>query len=68
MIRVGEKTARLDETLLHVAALYEEELDSQIETLTSVIEPMLILVIGAVLGAILIALYLPLFDLVTVMP
>lgn len=66
MILVGEETARLDETLLHVATLYEEELDGKVETLTSVIEPVLIVVIGVLLGLILIALYLPLFDLVTV--
>lgn len=66
MIAVGEQTARLDGTLLHVADIYEEELDAKVETLTSVIEPLLIIVIGALLGGILIALYLPLFDLVTV--
>lgn len=65
MILVGEETARLDETLLHVAGLYEEELDAKIDTLTSIIEPILIVLIGAILGLILIALYLPLFDLVT---
>lgn len=65
MVVVGEETARLDEMLLHVATLYEEELDETVDTLTSVIEPALILVIGALLGGILIALYLPMFDLVT---
>jgi type IV pilus assembly protein PilC len=68
MILVGEKTARLDETLLHVADVYEDELDHHVDALTSVIEPVLILVLGIILGAILIALYLPLLDLVTVMP
>jgi len=68
MILVGEKTARLDETLLHVADVYENELDHHVDALTSVIEPILILVLGIILGAILIALYLPLFDLVTVVP
>jgi type IV pilus assembly protein PilC len=47
-------------------ACYEEELDAQLETLTSIIEPVLIVVIGGVIGAIVIALYLPLFDLITV--
>jgi len=47
-------------------ACYEEELDAQLETLTSIIEPVLIVVIGGVIGAIVIALYLPLVDLITV--
>jgi type IV pilus assembly protein PilC len=50
----------------HVATRYEEELDAQLETLTSIIEPVLIVVIGGVIGAIVIALYLPLCDLITV--
>jgi type IV pilus assembly protein PilC len=66
MVGIGEETARLDATCQHVAKLYEEELDAQLETLTSIIEPVLIVVIGGVIGAIVIALYLPLFDLITV--
>lgn len=66
MVGIGKATARLDATCQHVATLYEEELDAQLETLTSIIEPVLIVVIGGVIGAIVIALYLPLFDLITV--
>jgi len=66
MVGIGEATARLGDTCRHVATLYEDELDAQMETLTSIIEPVLIVVIGGIIGAIVIALYLPLFDLITV--
>ena len=45
---------------------YEREVDSSVDALTSVIEPILILTLGLVIGAILVAIYLPMFDLVTV--
>ena len=66
MISVGEETASLDEMLGQVAALYEEEVDLMVEGLTSVIEPILIVFIGVIIGAIIIALYLPIFEMVNV--
>ena len=45
---------------------YEREVDSSVDALTSVIEPILILTLGLVIGALLVAIYLPMFDLVTV--
>ena len=72
MVGIGEETARLGDTCRHVATLYEEEplyeeeLDAQMGTLTSTTQPVLIVVIGGVIGTIVIALYLPLFDLITV--
>jgi type IV pilus assembly protein PilC len=66
MINVGEETANLDEMLSQVADLYEEETDLMVEGLTSVIEPFLIVFIGLILGAIIVALYLPIFELVNV--
>ncbi len=64
MLQVGEETATLPETLLHIASHYEAELDRLLDGLSSVIEPVLIVLIGAVVGAILVALYLPIFELV----
>lgn len=64
MIAVGEQTAELDAMLLHAAAYYEDEVDSFLEALTSVIEPVLIIGIGLLLGSILVALYLPMFELI----
>lgn len=66
MINVGEETANLDEMLSQVADLYEEETDIMVEGLTSVIEPFLIVFIGLILGVIIVALYLPIFELVNV--
>lgn len=66
MISVGEETASLDEMLDQVATLYEEEVDIMVEGLTSVIEPVLIVFIGLIIGAIIIALYLPIFEMVNV--
>ena len=66
MIAVGEETSELDSMLLKVADYYERELDSKVETLSSVIEPVLILLLGLIVAAILISMYLPMFDLVNV--
>lgn len=66
MITVGEETASLDEMLNKIATLFEEEVDIMVEGLTSIIEPVLIVFIGLILGAIIIALYLPIFELVNV--
>jgi type IV pilus assembly protein PilC len=67
MIAVGEETSELDAMLLKVADYYEKELDSKVETLSSVIEPILILILGIIVAAILISMYLPMFDLVNIM-
>lgn len=66
MINVGEETASLDTMLRQVAQLYEEEVDVMVEGLTSVIEPILIVFIGLIIGAIIVALYLPIFEMVNV--
>lgn len=66
MISVGEETASLDDMLGQVAKLYEDEVDIMVEGLTSVIEPILIVFIGLILGVIIVALYLPIFEMVNV--
>lgn len=66
MIAVGEETSELDRMLLKVAEYYEKEIDSRIETLSSVIEPVIILFLGLLVATILISMYLPMFDLVNV--
>lgn len=63
MITVGEKTGNLPEMLEHVAEYYEEEFHSNVETLASLIEPMLIVFLGVVIGGIVISLYLPIFGM-----
>ncbi len=66
MVSVGEETSRLDQVMTHLGKQYESEMDSFIDGLTSVIEPVLIMVVGVIIGGILIALYLPLFELIHV--
>jgi len=63
MIRVGEDTGRLDDMLETIARFYEDEFDKTVDGLIKLIEPMLIVFIGGVVGLILIALYMPIFKL-----
>ena len=64
MISVGEKTGGLDDMLHKIADFYDEEVDAAVAALTSIIEPVIIVVMGAVIGGILIAMYLPMFDII----
>ncbi len=64
MISVGEKTGDLSEMLNKVSAFYEEEVDAAVDALTSIIEPVMIVIMGGVIGGILVAMYLPMFDMV----
>ncbi len=63
MVKVGEETGRLDEMLDTIARFYEDEVDRTVEGLITLIEPMLIVVLGSIVGGILIALYMPIFKL-----
>lgn len=64
MIAVGEKTGGLDDMLSKIADFYDEEVDEAVTALTSIIEPIIIVVMGVVIGGILIAMYLPMFDII----
>lgn len=66
MIAVGEETAALDKMLHKVADFYDEEIDAIIDTLTSVIEPVIIVLLSVVLGGTLIAMYMQIFNLMEV--
>jgi type IV pilus assembly protein PilC len=63
MIAVGEETGALDTMLEKVALFYDEEVTAAVESLTSLIEPVMIAVVGGAVGAIVIALYLPTFKI-----
>jgi len=63
MIEVGEETGDLDTMLYKVADFYDEEVDTAIKSLLSVIEPMMIVVLGLVIGGIVISLFLPMISL-----
>ncbi|MEW5701883.1 MAG: type II secretion system F family protein [Candidatus Zixiibacteriota bacterium] len=64
MISVGEKTGGLDDMLGKIADFYDEEVDAAVSALTSIIEPVIIVFMGVVIGGILIAMYLPMFDII----
>jgi type IV pilus assembly protein PilC len=63
MIAVGEQTGALDTMLNKVADFYEDEVDVAIAALTSMLEPILMVVIGGVVGVVLVSMYMPIFDL-----
>ncbi len=63
MISVGEATGALDAMLQKVADFYEEEVDNAVANLTSLMEPLVILFLGVVIGGLVIAMYLPIFKL-----
>lgn len=63
MIRVGEVSGNLEDMLNKIADFYEEEVDRTVQTLSTLIEPILLVILGIVIGGILIALYLPIFQL-----
>ena len=61
MISVGEETGELDTMLSRMADFYESEVDATVKALASIIEPLLIVVVGAIVGGIVVAMYLPMF-------
>jgi type IV pilus assembly protein PilC len=65
MISVGEQTGALDAMLSKVADFYEDEVDESVENLLTLLEPIMISFLGVVIGGIVIAMYLPLFTLIS---
>ena len=63
MIGVGEQTGALDQMLNKIADFYEEEVDVAVAAMTSMIEPLMMVVVGGMVGFLLIAMYLPIFDI-----
>ncbi len=66
MIAVGEQTGALDAMLSKIADFYDDEVDVAVSNLTSLLEPMLMVFLGIVIGGVVIAMYLPIFKLITV--
>ena len=64
MMAVGEETGALDALLRKVATFYEQEVARTVEALTSLLEPLLIVVLGGAVGAMVVSLYLPMFDII----
>lgn len=63
MISIGEETGEIDAMLMKVADFYEDEVEQAVKALTSIMEPIMIVVLGGMVGSILIALYLPIFKI-----
>ena len=61
MIKVGESTGNLDQMLLKVADVFEEEVEELVANMTKLIEPIILVVLGGIIGFVLIAMYLPIF-------
>jgi len=64
MIAVGEQTGGLDEMLTKIADFYDEEVDAAVEALLALMEPVMIVVLGVVVGGMIVAMYLPIFNMV----
>ena len=64
MISVGEQTGGLDEMLAKIADFYDEEVDAAVSGLLSLLEPVMIVFLGVVVGGMVVAMYLPIFDMV----
>ena len=65
MVAIGENTGKLDEMLKRVADFYEEEVDNAVANLTALMEPVIMVVLGVILGGLVISMYLPIFQLGT---
>lgn len=63
MIAVGEKTGRLEETLFYLAEFYEDEVDTATKNLSTILEPIILIVIGVVVGGVALAIITPLYQL-----
>ena len=63
MVRIGEETGELEKMLSKIADFYEDEVDSAIQSLTSIIEPIMMIGVGMMVGIIIIAMYLPMFKM-----
>ena len=65
MVRVGEETGELEEMLGKIADFYEEEVDAAIAAITSIIEPIMMIGVGIMVGVVILSMYLPMFKLLT---
>ncbi|MDQ1376576.1 MAG: type pilus assembly protein PilC, partial [Acidimicrobiaceae bacterium] len=64
MIAVGEESGALDTLLEKIATFYDQEVEATVNALTSLLEPLMIVVLGGAVGTMVIALYLPMFNVI----
>jgi len=65
MVKIGEETGELEKMLGKIADFYEDEVDASITTLTSIIEPLMMIGVGLMVGVIIISTYLPMFKMLS---
>jgi len=63
MVAIGEESGAVDDMLAKVATIYEQQVDDAVDSLTSLLEPMIMAVLGVVIGGLIIAMYLPIFQI-----
>jgi type IV pilus assembly protein PilC len=64
MVAVGEETGKLDDMLAKIADFYDEEVENSVEALTSVLEPIMVVFIGGIVGSVVVGMYLPIFSII----
>ena len=63
MVGIGEESGTLENMLTKVAAIYEEEVDNAVDSLSSLLEPFIMVILGTLVGGLVVAMYLPIFKL-----
>jgi len=63
MVAIGEESGALDQMLSKVAEFYEDEVDTAVASLSSLMEPIIMVILGGLIGGLVIAMYLPIFKL-----
>ena len=63
MVAIGEESGAVDDMLSKVASIFEAEVDDMVDGLTSLLEPMIMAVLGVVIGGLIVAMYLPIFQM-----
>ena len=67
MVMIGEESGRLDDMLNKIADIYEANVEQSVDTLGKVLEPLIILFLGVTVGGLVVAMYLPIFNLMNVL-
>ena len=62
MVGVGEETGAVDSMLAKIADFYDDEVEAAVKALTSIMEPVMIIFVGGIVGVIVVSMYLPLFN------
>jgi len=65
MVKIGEETGELEKMLSKIADFYEDEVDAAVSSLTSIVEPIMMIGVGVMVGIIIISMYLPMFKMLT---